>query len=170
MKIQTDQLSPLQQVGQVQKTPPVAPSQNFGEILAKEVDAGVAAAKTAAPPPGGAMAGLAQAMAAQAGQAVQPTQATQAVGQPSNTDQAVMDNVNSLLNQWENYAGQLAGGNTGQLRQAYGTLENIQTGVQKLKDENPGLAGKSPQISSLVNELEVMTVTEKIKFNRGDYT
>ena len=41
--------------------------------------------------------------------------------------------------------------------------------VSLLKDEHPGLDGHSPQLSSLVNELEVMTVTEKIKFNRGDY-
>ena len=161
MKIQTDQISPLQQVGQVKKAAQSSPTQAFGEILAKEVDAGQAAVKAAAPPPIGGMSGLAQAMA---------TQATQAVRQPTNTERAVMDNVDTLLNQWENYAGQLASGNSGQLRQAYGTLENIQSGVKKLKDENPGLAGNSPQISSLVNELEVMTVTEKKKFNRGDYT
>ncbi len=161
MKIQTDQLSPLQQVGQVNKTAQASPTQAFSEVLAKEVDAGMAAAKATTTPPIGGMAGLAQAMA---------TQAAQAVTQPTNTERAVMDNVDTLLNQWENYAGQLASGNSGQLRQAYGTLETIQSGVQKLKDENPGLAGSSPQISSLVNELEVMTVTEKIKFNRGDYT
>lgn len=158
MKIQTDQIAPSQQTGTVQaKSTPTA---NFGEILAKEVDSGQQTAKSTALPPVGGTAGLAQAMAVQA--------AGQVTG-ASSERQAVMDNVDSILNQWEKYSGQLSGGGSAQLRQAYGTLETIQAGVRKLKDEHPELAGHSPQLSSLVNELDVMATTEKIKFNRGDY-
>lgn len=158
MKIQPDQIVPVQETG---KTKPAksAPATNFGEILASEVDAGQQTARASAPPPLSGMVGLAQAMAAQA--------ATKVAG-VADERQAVMDNVDGILNQWEKYSGQLADGQNG-LRQAYGTLEDIQSGVKKLKDEHPGLDGHSPQLSSLVNELEVMTVTEKIKFNRGDY-
>ena len=159
MKIQTDQVVPVQQTGKVQ-TAQSAPATNFGEILANEVAGGQQTAAVAAPPPLAGAAGLAQAMAAQAaGQ----------VADVSSERRAVMDNVDSILNEWEKYSGQLASGSSNQLRQAYGTLETIQDGVKKLKDEHPGLDGHSPQLSSLVNELEVMTVTEKIKFNRGDY-
>lgn len=158
MKIQTDQIAPLQQTGTVQAKS--APATNFGEILAKEVDSGQQTAKSAGLPPLGGTAGLAQAVAVQA--------AGQVTG-ASSERQAVMDNVDSILNQWEKYSGQLADGSSSQLRQAYGTLETIQANVQKLKDENPGLENNSPQLSSLVNELDVMTTTEKIKFNRGDY-
>lgn len=163
MKILTDQITPVQQTGKVQ-TANTTPGSSFGEILAREVS-GTQASGTAAgtsPLLSGA-AGLAQAVAAQT--AIQSTSATSAVSD----GQAVMDNVSSLLNQWEKYAGQLADGGSGQLRQAYGTLENIQSGVQKLKEEHPGLDGQSPQLSSMVNELEVMAATEQIKFNRGDY-
>ena len=159
MKIQPDQIVPVQQTGKVQKAKP-APAGDFGEILAKEVESGQQAASTATLPPLGGTAGLALAMAAQAaGQ----------VADVSSERQAVMDNVDSILNQWEKYSGQLASGSSTQLRQAYGTLETIQDGVKKLRDEHPGLDQNSPQLSSLVNELDVMTTTEKIKFNRGDY-
>jgi len=173
MKIQTDQITPVQQTGTVQKATGT-PGVSFGEILAREVsgsETSATAANGVTPLLSGA-AGLAQAVAAQA--AVQGTSATAAASATSATEaasdrQAVMDNVNSLLSQWEKYAGQLADGGSGQLRQAYGTLENIQTGVKRLKDEHPGLDGQSPQLSSMVNELEVMAATEQIKFNRGDY-
>jgi hypothetical protein len=159
MKIQTDQITPTQDTGKVQKAQSV-PASNFGAILAKEVDGSQSTATTASLPPLQGVTDLAQAVAAQA------TSATAGV---SSEGQAVMDNVDSILNQWEKYSGQLAQGGTTQLRQAYGTLENIQAGVKKLKDEYPDLDGQSPQLSSLVNELDVMTTTEQIKFNRGDY-
>jgi len=49
-------------------------------------------------------------------------------------------------------------------------LEDIDGTVQQIKGENPDLATKHPALSGMVSELEVMTVTERIKFNRGDYT
>jgi hypothetical protein len=156
MKIQPDQITTVQQTGQVQSARS-SPSQDFGAMLAKEV--GSVQSTASAPPPGG-VASLSQMVAAAAAQPVQGS---------SDTEKAVMDNVDNLLNQWEKYADQLASGSSGNLRQAYGTLENIQTGVQKLKDEYPDLSGQSPQLSSLVNELDVMTTTEQVKFNRGDY-
>lgn len=159
MKIQTDQTVPVQQAGKAQQAKSPL-STDFGEILAKEVDSGQRTAQAAYVPPLAGMAGLAQAMA------------TQAAGQVAGVEserQAVMDNVDGILNQWEKYSGELASGGGAGLRQAYGTLETIHSGVKRLKDEHPGLDGRSPQLSSLVNELEVMAVTEKIKFNRGDY-
>jgi hypothetical protein len=159
MKIQTDQITPVQQTGTVQKAKNAA-STSFGDILAQEVGASQPASQAASLPPLGAVAGLAQAMA---------TQAVTKTTDVSSERQTVMDNVDTVLNQWEKYSGQLAGGSATQLRQAYGTLETIQAGVQKIKDDHPGLDAHSPQLSSLVNELDVMATTEKIKFNRGDY-
>ena len=159
MKIQTDQIAPTQQTGRVQ-TAKSAQTTNFGEILAKEVDGSQPAAGSAALSSLAGVTGLAQAVAAQA---------AGKVAEVSSERQAVMDNVDGILNQWEKYSGQLASGSSTQLRQAYGTLETIQADVKKLKDEHPDLDGHSPQLSSLVNELEVMTVTEQIKYNRGDY-
>jgi hypothetical protein len=159
MKIQTDQIAPTQQSGRVQ-TAKSAQATNFGEILAKEVDGSQPAAGSAALSSLAGVTGLAQAVAAHA---------AEKVADVSSERQAVMDNVDGILNQWEKYSGQLTSGSSTQLRQAYGTLETIQADVKKLKDEYPDLDGHSPQLSSLVNELEVMTVTEQIKYNRGDY-
>ncbi|GFK95250.1 hypothetical protein NNJEOMEG_03108 [Fundidesulfovibrio magnetotacticus] len=159
MKIQPDQIVPIQQTGKVQSSRSTQAG-NFGDILAREVESGQQAARTAPPPLLSGMAGLTQAMAAQA--------AAPAAG-VANERQAVMENVDSILNQWEKYSDALASGGSAQLRQAYGTLETIQSGVKKLKDEHPGLDGHSPELSSLVNELDVLAATEQIKFNRGDY-
>ena len=79
-----------------------------------------------------------------------------------------MENMDTLLAEWENYADKLAAGSGGDsLKQAYGVLEHIESGVRQLKEELP--ESTTAGLGSLVNELEVMTVTEKFKFNRGDY-
>ena len=79
-----------------------------------------------------------------------------------------MNNMDTLLAKWEDYADTLAADSGGDsLKQAYGVLENIENGVRQLKEDLP--EGLSPDLGSLVNEMEVMTVTEKFKFNRGDY-
>lgn len=158
MKILTDQTTPVTQAWQV-KSSQSTPTQSFGEVLAQQVAGMQATAQAAQTAPSAGVAGLAQAAALQA---VTPTEQT------SSTDQ-VMNTVDSMLGQWENYADQLAAGGSNNLRQAYGTLESIQTGVQKLKSDNPGLTEQNTQLSSLVNELDVLATTEKIKFNRGDY-
>jgi len=159
MKIQTDQIVPIQQTGKTQSAKTTAAG-SFGDILAREVESGQQAAKAASLPLLSGMAGLTQAMAAQA--------AEETTGVATERE-AVMENVDSLLNQWEKYSDALASGGSAQLRQAYGTLETIQDGVKRLKDEHPGLDGHSPELSSLVNELDVLATTEQIKFNRGDY-
>ncbi|GAB6038281.1 hypothetical protein JCM15519_28400 [Fundidesulfovibrio butyratiphilus] len=162
MKILPDQTTPVTQVTQTRQvaSSQSASTQNFAEILAQEVSSSQATSQTTQSAPSAGVAGLAQAMAVQAATSVSET---------SSTDQAVMDTVDNMLGQWENYAGQLAAGGQTNLRQAYGTLESIQSGVEKLKSDNPDLAEQNTQLSSLVNELDVLATTEKIKFNRGDY-
>ncbi len=56
------------------------------------------------------------------------------------------------------------------LRDAYSLLENAESHVSSLKsDSHKETLAKNPELANLVNELEIMSVTEKIKFNRGDY-
>ena len=74
------------------------------------------------------------------------------------------------MREWENYAATLqASGRDKGLRPAFGVLENIETGLKELKDKWPSLSRDHPGLKSVVDELEVMAVTERIKFNRGDY-
>lgn len=60
-------------------------------------------------------------------------------------------------------------GDQGSLKQAYELLQGIDGQVAALKDSTTTLRGQSSGFDSLLNELEVLTTTEKIKFNRGDY-
>ncbi len=161
MKIQTDQLTALRQAAE--KTAGTKDdSDAFAALLAQQVGSGQTSQTSglSAPP-----------LAGYAGLDVGGTEAAGAVEASApltDEEQAVMNNMDSLLAKWETYADQLAAGSGGDsLKQAYGVLENIETGVKQLKDDLPSDANTG--LGSLVNELEVMTVTEKIKFNRGDY-
>ncbi len=163
MKIQTDQVTALNQTSGTDKTRSVADEANpFGEILAREIGASTTQAGTySVPPLTGGLGGVSGLFGA--GE-------VESAGNLSEKERAVMENVDVLLNQWENYADSLASGGEGSgLKQAYGVLEDIESGVRKIKDDLPQIGGANSEIASLVNELEVMTVTEKIKFNRGDY-
>jgi hypothetical protein len=173
MKIQTDQLAALRKTTEQSKGTQDS-SDAFASLLAQEVGAEQTTQTTALTvPPLSSLSGLDLSSveatdAAGATQAVEGTDAVEASGQVTEQERVVMNNMDTLLAKWENYADQLAAGSGGDsLKQAYGVLENIETGVKQLKDDLPSDVSKG--LGSLVNELEVMTVTEKIKFNRGDY-
>lgn len=163
MKITQEQVSALRQADNQEQSRTTVDPGIFQEMLTREVqgtqtpDAG----QSPVPPIGGGMHEIASLLQAEGASPAQDL---------SEKERTAMENVDSLLTEWENYADRLASGSQeGGLRQAYGVLEHIETGVQKLKQDWPGMAEDNPGMGSLVNELEVMAVTEKIKFNRGDY-
>ena len=85
-------------------------------------------------------------------------------------EQKVMESLDSLLSDWEEYAGQLEDqADSLDLKDAYKKLSRIGGEIERLKAENPDLAQKNPGLKSLVDDLEVLSVTETFKFNRGDY-
>ncbi|MHC1711952.1 MAG: hypothetical protein AB9872_07375 [Solidesulfovibrio sp.] len=164
MKIQTDQLTALQQTTEQSKGTTDS-SDAFAALLAQKVGSGQTDQTTQttglAAPPLSSLTGVDLS-------GLQETDASTVSSGITEEEQSVMENMDTLLAQWQNYADQLAAGTGGDsLKQAYGVLENIETGVKQLKDDLPSTT--SAGLGSLVNELEVMTVTEKIKFNRGDY-
>lgn len=166
MKIRTEQLEALQQQEQARaKSKPE--TGKFGDMLAQEVQKATSPAgleKPQAPPPGANVIGVNQLLSAEPAEQVSKAEAVI----PS--EREVMDNIDSLLNKWENYADTLKTGQPDEnLRQAYGVLENIQTEVRELKGSVPNMDEAYPNLKSMVDELEIMTVTERIKFNRGDY-
>lgn len=86
------------------------------------------------------------------------------------TERTVMEHLDSVLDQLESYASSLKGDSEqGGLRNAYGVLENISSQVGQLKQSLPELPQENPALQSVVEELEILTVTERFKFNRGDY-
>ncbi len=87
----------------------------------------------------------------------------------ASTEQA-LDQASGALDMWDSYAQKLrTPGGEGNLRDAYSLLEGIESQVSTLKAQNKDALEQNPDLANLVNELEIMSTTEKIKFNRGDY-
>ncbi len=85
--------------------------------------------------------------------------------------QSAFSQASGTLDMWDSYVNALGSSNQdGSLREAYSLLQGIDGQVSALKDNTASVRGQNAGLDSLVNELDVMTTTEKIKFNRGDYT
>ncbi len=174
MKIHPDQLEGVRadQTSQTNRTRQTNTA--FGDLLSQEVGkSGADSAKPVAtlPPPGG-LGGLNTLGSLLGAQSVEAT-SVEAVAQAPQAEKAIMQTVENLLDKWDQYATNLQGAsgapNAANLKQAYGVLDDIDGTVRKLKGDNPDLASKNPALQGMVSELEVMAVTERIKFNRGDY-
>ncbi|GAB6124690.1 hypothetical protein [Humidesulfovibrio idahonensis] len=164
MKILPDQLESVRLDQTSQTARGTQSSTAFGDILSGEVakTSTQSTSSTASlPPPGGL--GTLSALVG-----VQDVEATSEVTQSGS---AIMDKVDSVLDKWDQYAQNLQTTSSGSsLKAAYGVLDDIDSAVQDIKSANPNLAQSHPALQGVVSELEAMTVTERIKFNRGDYT
>lgn len=163
MKIHPDQLEGVRPDSASQTNRVKPPSTAFGDLLNQEVaKSDTETTKTSAPlPPPGGLGTLSALMGVGNVEAVAPA---------ANAEKAIMEKVENLLDKWDQYAQNLQGGSGAvNLKEAYGVLEDIDGTVQQIKGENPNLAQQSPALQGVVSELEVMAVTERIKFNRGDY-
>ncbi|WP_029895990.1 hypothetical protein [Desulfohalovibrio reitneri] len=152
MKIRPEEIHGAQQQENAQRTRQERAKSSFEDMLRAQQDRGEkpAEAGTLPPPLANPLLGVGQ------------------TGAPSQTE-PVMKHVENLLEEWENYAGKLENPGEGDLKEAYGVLERIGSEVRRIKEERPNLAQENPDLNSLVDELEIMSVTETIKFNRGDY-
>jgi hypothetical protein len=165
MKIHPDQLEGVRLDPTTQTNRGIPSQTAFGEILSEEMaktGAQSAVTGTASLPPPGGLGTLSALIGAQNVEAT--TQATQ-------SESAIMEQMDSVLDKWDQYAQSLQGTqDSASLKQAYGVLDDIDSAVQGIKSANPDLAQTSPALQGMVSDLEAMTVTERIKFNRGDYT
>ncbi len=84
----------------------------------------------------------------------------------TNSEAQLMNRLDNLLSQWENYAGQLDSPQKS-LRDIYSSFQNLSSDLKQTK------ADVSPEthtiLRDVLNEIEVLAETEKIKINRGDY-
>jgi hypothetical protein len=159
MKIQTDQLTALRQTTDSSSESKKV-SDGFASLLAKEVGTQAAQDSGLTAP---VLSGL-NALDLSDAQNVD----TAATSEATDAEASTMDSMNSLLDQWDDYTTQLASSSEADsLKKAYGVLNNIANGVQQLKNNLP--AGSSSTLGSMINEMDVLTTTEQIKFNRGDY-
>lgn len=164
MKVNPEQIRALQEAEAAQQARKAKEGDaSFGDLLAQEVEKGaqsasgnVSAAGSTAPPL--APAGL------------YGIKAISAVSDDNQVGQQVMAKVEGILSEWENYAAQLeVPDGEVSLRGANGALEDIENGVQDIRSAWPDLEQDNPELNSVVDELEIMAVTERFKFNRGDY-
>jgi hypothetical protein len=75
--------------------------------------------------------------------------------------------VESVLSELEGYAAQLGRAEAADLRTAFSSLRNMQDGINGFRNRFPGASGGPA--GALIDELDVLAVTENFKFNRGDY-
>jgi hypothetical protein len=84
-------------------------------------------------------------------------------------DDLAAGSIEKLLTQWDKYAKALSQKDSADLRGIYALLQGMSAELKELKSTNQELLSKDAALGSLVNELDVLTTTESIKFNRGDY-
>jgi hypothetical protein len=160
MKIQNEQLRALREAeaGKQKKT---RPGEAFDRLLSREVrkeNAQQTAESAPAPRnmPNPALSGAQAALESAA-----------PISGPEALDRAAQE-MEGMFTALDNYAGQLALDDKADLRQAYALLESLGGRIADFKSRHM-TAGSQGPLSSLLNELEVLTTTETIKFNRGDY-
>jgi hypothetical protein len=154
MKIHPDQINALNKE-QTKADPKKEADGKFGDVLAQEVQNSQATGSVVA-------GGLRPLQAPLMADALRAPEQAEHIPQ----GRAIMENLDSLLSEWENYAGKLSGAG---LKEAYGVLDGIDAGVKELKARHPDMES-TPELKSMVDEIEVMAATERIKFARGDYS
>jgi hypothetical protein len=139
--------------------------EGFEEALALELRQAETAARGVSPPPPGAQAGAVGRLLLETAQSPEPSIPL------DETLRQSFQQTSGLLDSWGAYADALSasGAEEGGLKEVYPLLEGLEERMRGLKQSSAPLAGKHAGLESLIAELEVMTVTEKIKFNRGDY-
>ncbi|MDO4766931.1 MAG: hypothetical protein Q4B25_02125 [Pseudomonadota bacterium] len=85
----------------------------------------------------------------------------------TSTERTIMDKMDTLLAKWENYSQTLAAPQ-GDLRAGYRILDEIRSHVRDVKGDASIAAGKG-DLDRMIEELDILAVTEEFKFNRGDY-
>ena len=160
MKIRPDQIDALKQQEQIGKKPRSDETGKFEAVLAQEVQksSGTESAQQAA-----------QVQSVAGTQGIDPLLAVQEAAKTESAspeERIIMERIDTLLNTWENYADNLGAPKSEEsLREAYGVLEHISNEVEDLKQTDMD----HPNLRSMVDELEILTLTEQFKFNRGDY-
>lgn len=169
MNIRTEQLDALFKQQELLAKKPTGPGkEDFGATLAQELGLAPGTKNSSKVPlPGAQNAVIGQML-------LGATENTAA----SETDmeaamQQALQQASGALDTWEAYAGTLGqagkAGTQASLRDAYGLLQGLDSQVAALKQGSQALLGQNPGLASIVQELDVMTATEKFKFNRGDY-
>lgn len=83
--------------------------------------------------------------------------------------EALTGGLNMTLGSIDRYASMLSDRNADTLKSAYGELDALDSSLAELRKNLGRLSRAEPALEGMVNELEVLAATERIKFDRGDY-
>lgn len=163
MEINTQQLEALLQLKEQQAQLPrknSARPEGFDALLAQKLDNGLETSQAFADP---ALTGAAL---------YNPLMVENPENPDLDADMAVFEaafaQASGALDLWDDYARVLGNANNSMgLKGAYSLLQGIDSQVAQLRTSP--LAGNNAAFDEIINELEVLSVTEKFKFNRGDY-
>lgn len=162
MKIRSDQLDALLRQEQLTK-PLVQPKESFDSFLSQEMGNAAETASEALPPPGARASGIDPLILS----SLDGVAGTQAI-QETELTQTIMTQMDGALSTFDSYAQTLSGQGAG--KNAWELLGSLDGQVAALRGNLSKLSPvAAPGLEGMVNELEVLAVTEKFKFNRGDY-
>ena len=167
MKIRPDQLNNLLPVQGATTDAPgrqAKPSNAFDDIMAEaqlKANVGTVGSAMVPPPLGAGRTDLVRSMLLSGVEDDKPVSADEAVLNEA------FEQVSGTLDLLDNYSISLS--SAGSLRDAYSLLDDIDGKVAGLEKDTGMLRAQHPALDSLLNELKIISVTEKIKFNRGDY-
>ncbi len=80
---------------------------------------------------------------------------------------SLVQGLQSSLDSMDAYTNSLQGSES--LKQAYANLEQANNQIDMMRQDYAKLTTKNPTLNNMLQDLEVMAVTETYKFNRGDY-
>lgn len=162
MKITSDYLKALQQTAETRKPESAAKAgsgSGFEEQLMQALSGGGQAQ---------AAEGLAARELGAAGLALD-TFVAGADAQREEGYSTLMDEFAQILDGFDAYTETIGSPGGANLKSAYAALENVSGALSGLKERAASGETMPEGFQAMLNELEIMTVTEQFKLNRGDY-
>lgn len=163
MNIRTDYLETLQRQQETSRKSQEVPAgaDGFAALFSQEIGQTGAPGATEAPWPANRSAGLDAAML------VSVMGGSAEADSDASLLRSITGQASGLLEAWDQYAVALSEG--GSQKNAWTRLLGMDDQVRALRGSLGGLGESNPALETIVNELEIMSATEKFKLNRGDY-
>ena len=172
MKIDNSELERILQGEQAKPKKPASSSANstsdaFGSLFNSELSATDAQAKPSSSE------NLMHATSLSNSLALSANGATAMAGSKASANEkdvvdSLVSGINDTIEGMDAYAHSVQ--NPASLKQAWSSLNVMNQNIGSMQKDFGKLSSQSPSIGSMLNELEVIGVTETYKFNRGDYS
>ena len=82
--------------------------------------------------------------------------------------ESLVSGIQNMVEEMDTYSSSVQ--NATGLKQAWANLSTMSQNIGAMQKDYAKLSNPNPSMGSMLNSLEVLTVTETYKFNRGDYS